>query len=189
MHLRLKYAGHGPAARQLLYDGVPQPLSVIALDGVPVGTPRVGSAPPTSLKMPSARRAEIIVRGPDATVADARLVTLAVDTGPIGDSDPARPLVQLVPLGNATGPAWRMPVAALPPGPLSLPAPAASWLYRVVPNASRRLYFSQDDVDPANPQRPVTNDACAFCCCLSLMEREAAQVSFYLTLDGRTPVR
>lgn len=175
---------------QLLYDGVPQPLTLIALDGVPVGTPPIGAAPPTTLKMPGARRAEFIVRGPGASVTDARLVTLAVDTGPDGDSDPARPLLQLVADANATAPSWRMPVPALPPKALSLPAPAASWLYRASPNASRRLFFSQDPADPANPQRPVTQGLESDIGVANLLLTQGwVQVSFYLTLDGKTPVR
>jgi hypothetical protein len=190
----VRYVKSSVAPPQLLYDGVPQPLTVIGLDGVPVGTPPagpVGAAPPTTLKMPGARRAEIIVRGPDATVADARLVTLAVDTGPDGDSAPARPLLQLVVDGNATAPSWRMPVPALPPKSLGLPAPAASWLYRASPNVSRLLFFSQDPVDPANPLRPVTQscfDGAAIFVNLMLIWRWV-QVSFYLTVDGNTPVR
>ncbi len=183
---------------QLLYDGVPQPLNVIALDGVPVGTPPLGSSRPTSLFMPSARRAELIIQGPDASVADARLVTLNVNTGPTGDRDPARPLVQLVTFANATAPAWRMPVPALAPKPLDLPAPTVSWMYNVVPNATRRLFFSQDRFDPENPLRPVTDldDICA-CTCLYiyLVQSDrlalgyACQINFYLTLDGQIPRR
>jgi hypothetical protein len=144
-----------PPPPQLLYDGVPQPLNIVAIDGVPVGTPPVGAARPTRVALPTARRAEIIVRGPDASVLDARLVTLAVDTGPVGDSDPARPLVRIVPRDNATLPVWRMPIPALPAGPLGLPAPRAARLWRSAVNASRRLFFSQDAEDPGNPLRPV----------------------------------
>ena len=140
------FASDGRVVRQLVYDGVPQPIVVVALDGVAVGTAPPGAAPPTRLSMPGARRAEIIVRGPDASVLDARLVTLAVDTGPVGDADPARPLARLLVSADAVGPSWRMPVPLVPPRPMPLPAPAASRLYQATPNVSRRLFFSQDAV-------------------------------------------
>ena len=131
---------------QFLYDGVPQPITLIALDGVPVGTPASGAAQPTRLSMPGARRAEFILKGPDTSVVDARLVTVAVNTGPLGDADPFRPLARLLPLADAVPPGWRMPVPLVPPRPLPLPAPAASRLYSSAPNISRRLFFSQDSV-------------------------------------------
>jgi hypothetical protein len=134
---------------------VPQPLNIVALDGVPVGTPAVGAARPTHLVLPSARRADIIVRGPSASVLDAQLATLAADTGPAGDLDPARPLVRILPRDNATLPVWRMPIPAVPARPLGLPAPRAARLWGAAVNATRRLFFSQDVEDPGDNLRPV----------------------------------
>ncbi len=112
------WSTQGRTPPQLLYDGVPQPLNIMALDGDPVGTPPAGAARPARLARPCARRAEIVFRGPDASVLDARLATLAVDTGPIGDAGPARPLVRILPRGNATRPVWRRPVPAVLARPL-----------------------------------------------------------------------
>jgi hypothetical protein len=58
----------------LTYDGVDQPLKIVALDGVPLGSQNGSGEPktltPTHLLMPPAGRAEIIVNGPgpDAVV-------------------------------------------------------------------------------------------------------------------------
>jgi hypothetical protein len=131
---------------QLLYDGVAQPLILIALDGVPVGTQSPGGARPTSVSLPVARRAELIVRGPDSSVTIAQVVTMAVDTGPAGDADPARPLILISARNDAVVPRWRMPVPVAPPRPLVLPAPAAAALLAMSPSVSRRLFFSQDEV-------------------------------------------
>ena len=84
----------------LTYDGVDQPLKIVALDGVPLGSQN-GSGEPktltlTHLLMPPAGRAEIIVNGPGPDVKVAGLATALVDTGPGGDPDPARPLFNIV---------------------------------------------------------------------------------------------
>jgi FtsP/CotA-like multicopper oxidase with cupredoxin domain len=81
---------------QLLYDKVPQPLEIVAIDGVPVNS-QDGAATgrPLSLtrfRLPTASRVEFIVTTPAAGVASAELVTNAVDTGPDGDCDPGRTL-------------------------------------------------------------------------------------------------
>src|SRR5437763_15384910 len=84
---------------QVRYDGTPQPLQIVALDGVPTGSQdgtRQGT--PINAKhvlIPTAGRAEFIVQGPTASVGTAALVTLAVDTGPDGDSDPERTLATI----------------------------------------------------------------------------------------------
>ena len=49
----------------------------------------------TDILMPTAARAEFIVTGPSKSVKNATLMTLNVDTGPIGDFDPKRPLATL----------------------------------------------------------------------------------------------
>ena len=140
---------------QFLYDGVPQPLTLIAIDGSAIPSSHAGAAMPeqTSILLPSSRRAEFIVLGPAASVADARLVTAAFDTGPIGDNDPARPLIRILPLANATAPAWRLPLLPAPiaaVGGLSskqeAAAAATAALYSATPAITRRLYFSQDEV-------------------------------------------
>jgi FtsP/CotA-like multicopper oxidase with cupredoxin domain len=81
---------------QLLYDKLPQPLEIVAIDGVPVNSQDGDSTGhPLSLtrfRLPTASRVEFMVTTPAAGVASAELVTNAVDTGPDGDCDPARTL-------------------------------------------------------------------------------------------------
>jgi FtsP/CotA-like multicopper oxidase with cupredoxin domain len=84
---------------ELRYDGVPQPLTLVGLDGVPTGSQdgtRLGKA--VSMKhllIPPAGRAEFIVAGPSTQVKGAVLLVRRVDTGPDGDNDPTRPLAVL----------------------------------------------------------------------------------------------
>ena len=81
---------------QLLYDNVAQPLTLVALDGVPIGsqdgTTRGQTLTQSHILIPTAGRAEFIVKAPAATVKKAVFQTLNVNTGPDGDNDPTRPL-------------------------------------------------------------------------------------------------
>jgi FtsP/CotA-like multicopper oxidase with cupredoxin domain len=84
---------------QLQYDGKVEPVQVVALDGVPVGS-QDGSGLGTTLRktdiyLPPASRAEFIVTAPGAKVKTATLSTLGIDTGPAGDIDPPRPLATI----------------------------------------------------------------------------------------------
>ena len=81
---------------QLLYDNVAQPLTLVALDGVPLGS-QDGTVPgqtltQTDILIPPAGRAEFIVTAPGAAVKNAIFQTLNINTGPDGDNDPTRPL-------------------------------------------------------------------------------------------------
>ena len=85
---------------QLLYDGVPQPMKIVALDGVPIGSQN-GSGKgkvitQTDLFIPPAGRAEIVVDGPSSEVKLAQLFAKHVFTGPGGDIDPSRPIFNIV---------------------------------------------------------------------------------------------
>jgi len=145
---------------QLLYDGVPQPFEIIALDGVAMGAMPSGQARPTSLMLPSGRRAEVIIRGPTTSVADARLVSNGVYMGSVGVANPTRPLVRIVPLAGSGYPVWKMPAAPVPtPSPLPRPPPRTAKLIASGVNATRRLFFSQD------------------------------RYGFYVSMDGATPAR
>ncbi len=122
---------------QVLFGGVPQPVKMVAIDGVPV----LGdSEPQTNIPLPPGARAEFIVETPK-TGEQAQLVTTAWDTGPEGDLDPARPIAGIVskdkrpdqPEGqDATAPAanaWRSP-------------------QEQAPVLQRKLYFSQRTPNP-----------------------------------------
>jgi FtsP/CotA-like multicopper oxidase with cupredoxin domain len=84
---------------QVVYDGNPQPLEIVALDGVPVGsqdgTGRGKIVRVNHVLIPTAGRAEFIVSAPESTIKAAQLVTLNVPTGPDGDNDPRRTLANI----------------------------------------------------------------------------------------------
>ena len=105
---------------QLRYDHVSQPLTVVALDGVPTGSQdglRLGHAVVAShILLPPASRAEFIVTGPSLKVKSAELSTLNIDTGPDGDNDPMRPLVAIKANVNAPEPSLHIGnTSSLPP--------------------------------------------------------------------------
>jgi FtsP/CotA-like multicopper oxidase with cupredoxin domain len=85
---------------QVQYDGVPQPLQIVAFDGVPTGSKdgrRQGTIVTQTdiMLMPSAR-AEFIVAAPPSSVHNAQFVTLGIDGGPASDVNPARPFANIV---------------------------------------------------------------------------------------------
>lgn len=150
---------------QLQFDGKPQALEVVALDGVPVGS-QDGSARGTSLVedqilLPPAARAEFIVTGPDQTVRNATLLTLNVDTGPDGDDDPQRPLISIKTSPTAPEP----PIAV---GQVSAPANPQRFtgLATAKVTAKRKLYFSEVLSNPSDPNSPT---------------------NFFITVDGAAP--
>ena len=84
---------------QYVFDGVPQPLQIVAVDGVPVNS-QEGTQPGSLITanhfmLPPASRVEFIVRPPPTTVRLAQLITLGINTGPFGDNDPRRPLATI----------------------------------------------------------------------------------------------
>ncbi|HEX4078730.1 MAG TPA: multicopper oxidase domain-containing protein [Rhizomicrobium sp.] len=84
---------------QVLYDGVAQPLQIVAFDGVPTGSQdgkQQGTIiTQTDVFIPVAGRAEFIVIGPSKGVKTALLMTKRIDTGPGGDIDTRRPLAKI----------------------------------------------------------------------------------------------
>jgi FtsP/CotA-like multicopper oxidase with cupredoxin domain len=149
---------------QVVYDGAPQTLQIIALDGVPTGSQdgsRQGSiVDATHIFLPTAGRAEFIVTGPSSTVSKAIFRTLAVNTGPDGDNDTQRTLarIQTDPVPDDTD---TIPPASAKPGPQRFEGLATE-----TPTAQRKLYFSEIITDPSNPLSPT---------------------NFYITVDGYTP--
>ena len=92
---------------QYVFDGVPQTMQLVGIDGVPVGsqdsTQPGQPIPVRHFKLPPAARVEFIVAAPPASVQLAQFITRSVDTGPIGDNDPQRPLatIKLVDVADA----------------------------------------------------------------------------------------
>jgi FtsP/CotA-like multicopper oxidase with cupredoxin domain len=96
---------------QVLFDGVPQTLQVVGLDGVPVnsqdgnGARSVGTGKTLDtdhILLPTAARAELIVPSPSSSVKVAELITRRVQTGPDGDNDPRRTLASIETFNEAS---------------------------------------------------------------------------------------
>ena len=147
----------------VLFNRAPQPLGVVAIDGVPITTSG-GLAPAIEwqdhIGLAPGGRAEFIVTGPAANVP-ALLVTRSVDTGQGGENDPNRTLASIVAVADAPEPSAVLPATSAP-----LPAPTRAWLGSVTPTRVRKLYFSEKLQDPANPN---------------------SATEFYLTVDGAAP--
>ena len=128
---------------QLQYDGKVQPLEVVALDGVPTGsqdgTARGKSIFLKHILMAPAARAEFILAGPSATVQDAQLLTLNVNSGSWGPVNPQRPLGRIQVNTNAAEPSVITPAVSAPP-----PAERFAGLATAAPTAERKLFFSED---------------------------------------------
>jgi FtsP/CotA-like multicopper oxidase with cupredoxin domain len=84
---------------QYVWDGVPQVLQVVSIDGVPVnsqdGSQPGSLAPIKHFVLPPAARVEFIVSAPPSSVQLAQLITQGINTGPFGDNDPQRPLANI----------------------------------------------------------------------------------------------
>ena len=147
---------------QLLYGQTPQPLGLVAMDGVPLnqnGLARDFVDWQTHLGIPPGARMDFIVKGPPSGVSGL-LVTKTVDTGPSGENDPNRALATVVASKDAVEPS-QLSAASSP-----LPPPQLPWLGTVTPVRTRRLYFSEKLVDPNDP---------------------TSATEFYVTVDGQAP--
>jgi FtsP/CotA-like multicopper oxidase with cupredoxin domain len=126
---------------QLKYDGVAQPLTLVALDGVPIGsqdgTQQGYTITQKDVYIPPASRAEFIVTGPSANVQSAMLITNHINTGPAGDSDPYRPLAVI----QTTQQTLKLPVVPAPSGPPPKQLFANVQLQQIT--AKRSLYFDE----------------------------------------------
>jgi len=84
---------------EYVFDGVPQPMQLIAIDGVPLNSQDApGPGTPTTVQhflLPTAGRIEFIVSAPPKTVHLAQLITLRVIGGPIFFNLPQRPLATI----------------------------------------------------------------------------------------------
>ncbi len=99
----------------VLFNRKPQPLGIVALDGVPLnanGNPDNAIEPRDHIGVPPGGRVEFIVEGP-ALGESGLLVTRTVDTGQGGENDPNRALALIVPAENAPEP--QSILAAAPP--------------------------------------------------------------------------
>ena len=148
---------------QVLLNGGPQMLGVVALDGVPInhnGMSKNGVVWQNHLGVPPGGRVEFIVKGP-AEGETGSLVTLSVNTGAGGENDPVRPLAIITASDQAPEPRSRLSASPKP-----FPPPASAWLGNIKPVRTRKLFFSEKLQDPNDPNSPTT---------------------FFLTVDGQTP--
>ena len=150
---------------EVLFGRTPQPLGLVAIDGVPLnanGLPSDFVDTQTHLGVPPGARVEFIVKGPPAGVS-ALLVTKTVNTGPSGENDPNRALATIKVSKDAPEPS-----SVLAATPQPLPASQLPWLGSVAPVRVRRLYFSEKLLDPNDPN---------------------SATEFYITVDGQTPAQ
>jgi FtsP/CotA-like multicopper oxidase with cupredoxin domain len=148
---------------ELLFDRQPQPLGLVAIDGVPLNTaglPADFVDWQTHLGVPPGARVEFIVKGPPLGVP-ALFVTKTVDTGPGGENDPNRALAIVTASKDAPAQPVQLATASKP-----LAASQFPWLGSVAPVRTRKLYFSEKLLEPNNPN---------------------SATEFYLTVDGQTP--
>jgi len=147
----------------VLFNRVPQPLGLVAMDGVPMNLndPLKDSVDPQNhIGLPPGARVEFIVNGP-AEGMTGLLVTRTVDTGPGGENDTNRMLAKIVASPNAPESSTK-----LESSPQPLPPPSEAWLGSVAPVLVRHLYFSEKLTNPDDP---------------------TSAVEFYLTVDGQEP--
>ncbi|HJU10929.1 MAG TPA: multicopper oxidase domain-containing protein, partial [Candidatus Binataceae bacterium] len=165
---------------QVQFDGVPQKLRIVGLDGVPTGS-QDGTSQGHVVKsnhvlLPTASRAEFIVSAPPSTVKNARLVTIGINTGPDGDNDPQRTIATI----RTT---CRKPSSINNARAEITTGVGARWkerfegLARMRPATSRTLFFSENNplsqffitvdgatptlFDPNNPPAIVTTQGSA----------------------------
>jgi FtsP/CotA-like multicopper oxidase with cupredoxin domain len=141
----------------------PQQLGIVAIDGVPLhfdGSPSQAVQWVNHIGLPPGSRVEFIVQGPPLGTP-ALLVTRAVDTGPAGENDPNRALVAISADANAPE-----PQAALSSNTTVFPPAARPWVGDITPVRVRRLYFSEQQENPNDPNSPT---------------------KFFMTIDGETP--
>jgi FtsP/CotA-like multicopper oxidase with cupredoxin domain len=131
---------------QIVATGVPQPVRIVAIDGVPTSD---SSASVTSIELPPGARMEFVVETPKPG-EQQQLVTTKWDTGPQGDSDPARPIAEIVSRDTAAGDASvHEPESSVVNGTTWQPPKLGQ------PILQRRLYFSQLSPDPREADSSV----------------------------------
>jgi FtsP/CotA-like multicopper oxidase with cupredoxin domain len=147
----------------VLFRRTPQPLGLVAIDGVPLNWRGSSSPAITSVDhigVPPGARVEFVLHGPPRGMP-ALLVTRTVDTGQGGENDPNRALAQLIADPEASAPQATLPLKVTP-----LTVPQLPWLGDVPAVRVRRLYFSEKLENPSDPNSATT---------------------FYITVDGQEP--
>ncbi len=122
-------------AIQVRFGQRPQPLEVIALDGIPVKVDETL----TTLYLPPAGRVEFIVTGP-AAGQSADFYDAGFDSGPIGNPNPAQELAVIQTSADAKEPP-AMPAA--PAANTPVPPQRFGGLISQTVTAHRKIYFAE----------------------------------------------
>jgi FtsP/CotA-like multicopper oxidase with cupredoxin domain len=159
---------------RLQYNGIPQFVGMVSIDGAPVNfaaakqAERVKSGADKNeivwlnhVDLPPGGRADFIMQGPPAGVY-GNLITQAVDTGPAGENDPVRPLANIMANADAPEPWSTLPAS----GALPFAAQDSTWLGNAKPVRVRKLHFSERPSDPSNAN---------------------SRTEFMVTVDGQEP--
>src|SRR5579862_9301298 len=142
---------------QVLINGQPEQLELIALDGYPLATPRFQS----TILIPPAGRAEFIVQAPQKG-ASGQFLSLFYSTGPTGNPD-FEEVLGNIDIDNSSG-----SITSIPPAtqltaakPISRDSLKFAGLQNATVTANRKLYFSEEFGGTNGP------------------------IQFYITVDGQ----
>jgi FtsP/CotA-like multicopper oxidase with cupredoxin domain len=132
----LNATNQGFLALQVRFGATPQPLQVIALDGIPLNSPVTQS----TIYLPPAGRVEFIT---PALVEnqDASFVTEKFDTGPVGNGNPFTTLAVLT---LSPSPVGSTAVSGSAPAPTQ--PQRFTGLASQTPTTTRSLYFSEQTI-------------------------------------------
>jgi FtsP/CotA-like multicopper oxidase with cupredoxin domain len=137
---------------KVVYDGVAQPLQIVAHDGVPTGsqdgTHQGTIETRTDILLPPASRVEFIVAPPSNQVQHATFETEGIEGGPAADSNPSRPFAIIQNTTDERETLPRMPERNGPPGKQRFSALADAKV-----TARRHLYFIE--IPSIEPKRPT----------------------------------
>jgi FtsP/CotA-like multicopper oxidase with cupredoxin domain len=143
---------------QVWFNGVPQKLQLIALDGYPLAKSRFQD----TILIPPAGRAEFIVQAPPQN-NEAIFITLGYSTGPTGNPDLEQQLGRIQVSGGEDEAAVTKPAvdAAESMPQASMKSIKFAELEKQKPTAERKLYFSEEFGGTNGP------------------------IQFYITVDGQ----
>jgi len=127
---------------QIQFGSTPQPLQLLAVDGVPLQSPTYQ----TTLSVPPAGRVEFITPGLPAGLSGTFL-TNGYNTGPVGNPNPVQVLASMV--GGGAG--AKVPPPAPHVAKPSMEPPRFAGLATQVPTARRSLYFSEQTIGSNGP--------------------------------------
>lgn len=135
---------------QVLMNQVAQPVEMVAIDGVPLGTAKsIAPGSQTSILLPPGARAEFVVTAPRQGET-AQLITQAWNTGASGDNDPKRTIANILPSADSRQEEQKPVVRPQVPKARRAKLPA-----NTTPAVHRQLYFSQRSSNSQDPDNFV----------------------------------